>query len=245
MSDPFTLLSTLPRPDGAALKTGAKAALDMVANYRIDSDEEYTLAGEELVAIKSKAKRLEEQRTSITGPLNQTLKAVNDLFREPAGYLEQAEKAVKNAMVTYAQAKEAQAEAARREAEARIAEARRQAEESQRAAEAAAAAGNIQQAEAAAERALTIEMEAANSAPVVAAAPKLAGVSKVSVKHKARVVDIRAFLAFALREENDALLGLIGINESGLNKLASAMGPAMKYPGVEVYQERSISARAA
>lgn len=243
--NPLTSLSSIQPPDGEAIKAKAQQTLASVANYRIASDEEYTLAGEELVAIKTKAKRLEEQRTSITGPLNAAVKAVNDLFREPADYLNRAEATVKAAMISYTQAKEAAAAAARAEAERMARAAREAAEAAARQAAELARQGNAEEAAKLEAQAIEAELSAAASAPVVPIAPKAAGVSKVSVKHKARVTHIRLFLAHALLDGNDHLLGLVGISESGLNKLASAMGPAMKVPGVELYEERSISARAA
>ena len=88
-------LAAIAAPDAASLNTRAQSALAMVELMVIDSQETYELAADELKAIKTKAKTLEDQRTSITGPINKALKAVNDLFRAPGTYLEQAEKIIK------------------------------------------------------------------------------------------------------------------------------------------------------
>ena len=82
-------LATIHAPDAGQLNTRAHAALTMVESMVIDSQETYDLAADELKAIKSKSTTLETQRTAITGPINKALKAVNDLFRGPAQYLDQ------------------------------------------------------------------------------------------------------------------------------------------------------------
>jgi len=123
----------------------AQAALTSAKDLIIDSPAMYELAGEELKNIKTLQKTVEEKRTAITGPLNQALKAVNDLFRAPKEYLEQAEQACKRPMVAYTQEQERIAAEARRVAEEQAAAERRrlaaeQAEQERLAREAAAAA---------------------------------------------------------------------------------------------------------
>jgi membrane protein involved in colicin uptake len=126
----------------------AQAALTSATDLVIDSPTMYELASEELRNIKTLQKTVEEKRTAITGPLNQALKAVNDLFRAPKEYLEQAESACKRSMITYtteqeriaAEARRVAEEAARKERELLAAAQREQERIAREAAEASARA---------------------------------------------------------------------------------------------------------
>lgn len=92
----------------------------VLANARIDIDSDILLsiAGEELKTVKGLQQQVEERRSAITRPLHQALKMVNELFRAPKEYLEQAEQALKQAILRYTLAQEAAAAAARQRAEA-------------------------------------------------------------------------------------------------------------------------------
>ncbi len=172
-----------------ALNTKAGSLLAGAKDYVIDSDDMLDLAGQDLREVKALQKQTEEQRTAITGPLNSALRAVNDLFRAPATYLEQAESVLKRAMVTYTTEQERIAAEARRraDAEARAERERqaaieranreaaqmaeRRAREAEQQALAAAAAGDAKAAAAAqAEVAAQVEQAAAANAEAEAAA---------------------------------------------------------------------------
>ena len=200
-----------------ALTNQARRALAGVEDFAIDSDDMLDAAGEDLRRIKAQQKAVEDQRTSITAPLNQVLKAVNDLFRPPAQFLQQAEAKLKGAMLAYTTERERQAEearriaeeAARRERERIEAEqweqerqARAAAEAAQRAAAeaaAAAAAGDAQaaakaqmeaQAQAqAAEQASAQAQAAAITASVISAPVALAAPAKVTGISTSKTVD--------------------------------------------------------
>jgi hypothetical protein len=102
----------------AILFTGqAQRALANAQDFTVDSDEMLEAAGDDLKAVKALQKKVEEQRTSITGPLNQAVKAINDLFRAPKAYLDDAEQKLKGAMLTYTTEQERIAAEARRKAE--------------------------------------------------------------------------------------------------------------------------------
>jgi membrane protein involved in colicin uptake len=191
-----------------ALTGQAQAALDSALDLVIDSPTMYELAGDELRNLKSLQKLVEEKRTAITGPLNQALKATNDLFRAPKEYLEKAEAACKRSMITYtteverraAEARRIAEEEARRERDRLAAEQREQeriareaaeaAARAQREAQEAAARGDAEAAARAQEEARQ-QTEAANSAQadaqatamtaeVVSIAPSVAPPAKVS-----------------------------------------------------------------
>ena len=61
----------------------AEKELENAKGYVIDSQMMFEIASDDLKRIKTLQKQVEEKRTSITGPLNQAVKAVNDLFRSP------------------------------------------------------------------------------------------------------------------------------------------------------------------
>ena len=190
------------------LTQASEAALSSAKDLVIDSADMYQIAAEELREIKAMQKRVEEQRTKITVPLNAALKAVNDLFRAPAAFLVQAEAAVKKPMVEWTTEQERLAAVARREAEEqarkereRLAAIQREAEEAQRraaeasrkaheeaqrlaaAGDAAAAVAAQQEAQAQAEVAEAAQSqaeEAAFTADIVTFAPAAEAPAKVS-----------------------------------------------------------------
>lgn len=140
-----------------AMSASAQRELTNATDFVVDSNDMLEVAGDDLRRVKSLQKAVEDQRTSITGPLNQAVKAVNDLFRGPAQYLLQAEQKLKGAMLTYQQEQQRLADEARRKAEAEArAEREKQAaiqrEQEAKAREAAAAAERAER-EAAAARA--------------------------------------------------------------------------------------------
>lgn len=108
-----------------ALTAQAQTLLASATDIVIDSVLMFESAGEELQAIKALQKKVEDQRTAITKPMNDALKAVNDFFRAPAQFLVQAEAAIKRPMVTWTSEQERLAAEARREAE-RLAAAERE-----------------------------------------------------------------------------------------------------------------------
>lgn len=143
--------------DALVLSGRAQRVLADAQAFVIDSPEMFEAAGEDLRSVVTLKKAVEDKRTAITQPLNQVLRAVNDLFRPAGTYLEQAEKTLKASMLTYQQEQQRIADEARRKAEAEArAERERQAaiqrEQEARAREAAAAAEKAER-EAAAARA--------------------------------------------------------------------------------------------
>lgn len=143
----------------------AQRALANADDFTVDSDDMLEAAADDLRKIKGLQKQVEDTRTSITGPMNQALKAINDLFRPPAEYLKQAEGRLKGAMLAYTTEQERKAEAARRQAEELARQEReRLAAEQRRQEEAARAAAQ------AAERAAREAQEAAARGDAEAAA---------------------------------------------------------------------------
>lgn len=255
-------VAAITLPDSAALTGRAQQALAFIQEFQIESQETYGLAADELKAIKQRANQLEEQRTGITKPINTALKAINDLFRGPATLLEQAERMLKGKMLAWDQEQQRIAAEARRKAEeAAAAERRRleeeaaarqrEAEEQARAAAAAAAAGDQQAAElakAAAQRAQAEANASATTAQMVVAPvpvverPKAAGIS-TSKRLDFEVVDLHALVKHIA--DHPELLNLVQADSVRLRAYVKGVGLACALPGVRVFEDSVISARAA
>ena len=99
---------TIPNPD-SALFDRAQGHLAAAREVRITTPAMLDAAGESLQVIKGLQKDLEAKRTTITGPLNNALKRVNDLFRPAKTWLEEAETLTKNGMLGYRREQEEKA----------------------------------------------------------------------------------------------------------------------------------------
>lgn len=245
------------------LASSAQKALADAADYVIDSHEMFALASEDLKRIKGLQKEVEEKRTGITGPLNQAVKAVNDLFRAPKEYLDKAETTLKRSMVTWTTEQERLAAEARRKAEeearaererlarqeAEAQEAARRAEsEAQAAAEAgdqAAAAKAMQEAQEAQQQAEVAAMTASvmTVSPAVEAPAKVAGISG-RVTYSAEVTDLVELVKAVAAGQ--APIECLQAETKFLGAQARAFKKAGQlYPGVVAKEERGIAARAA
>ena len=255
-------VASLTLPDSAAMTGRAQQALSFIQSFEIDSQETYSLAADELRAIKTRAAAIEEQRTGITGPINKALKAINDLFRGPADLLAQAERTLKGKMLAWDQEQERIAAEKRRIAEAAAAAERqrladeaaarqREADAQAAAAAAATAAGDAQAAQlaqAAAERAQAEAQTAAATSQMVVAPvvqiekPKAAGIS-TSKKIEFEVVDLHALVKHIAAHPE--LIALVRQDDVKLRAYVKGLGLAAALPGVRVFEDRVMSARAA
>jgi hypothetical protein len=255
-------VASLTLPDSAALSSRAQQALAFIQSFQIDSADTYSLAADELRAIKVRANAIEDQRTGITGPINKALKAINDLFRGPADLLGQAERTLKSKMLAWDQEQERIAAEARRRAdeiaaaerkrlEEEAAVKQREAEAQAKAAAAASAAGDEQAAAIAQANAQRAHAEAQATAttaqmvvaPVVAIEkPKAAGIS-TSKKVDFEVTDLLALVKhIAVHPE---LINLLQADSVKLRAYVKGVGMACALPGVRVFEDRVMSARAA
>lgn len=151
-----------------------------IGGYKITTPAQYEDSAGVLRKIMAGKKRLEELRTAITGPLNASLKAVNDLFRTPAERLLKAEQALKGEIARY----QDEQERIRRE-EQRIADEKAAAERRKREAE-AREAQRVADEKAAAQRAeAQRQREAAEKAEREAAEAKARGDAAAAAKAEA------------------------------------------------------------
>lgn len=95
----------------------AQALLAGARDYDIDSASLLAMAAADLQRVKDLQKKVEDTRTSITGPMLRAKSAVDLLFKAPAQYLDQAEAVLKGAILTYTQKQERLAAEAKREAD--------------------------------------------------------------------------------------------------------------------------------
>lgn len=242
--------------------TAEVASLEtFAATYAVETAAQYQHGAEDLKRVKAAQKKLEETRTSLTKPINESLRRLNDFFRTPADRLAAIERTIKAALTRFADEQERlrreeqrkAEEAARRERErlaeqAREAErkAREKAEAERKAAEEAAAAGRAEEAAKLQARAAATEAKAAEKveaietraaavvAPIIQReAPKVAGVATREV-WKFTVTDP----ALVPRE-------YCVVDEARIRKVVAALKGDTTIPGVRVYAEKSIAAGAA
>ncbi|MDR0664827.1 MAG: hypothetical protein LBF86_04815 [Helicobacteraceae bacterium] len=124
---------------GVSVTTEARALSNAVIT--IDSVETLNQATDFVRKIKELGKKIEAHRTSITKPLNDATKAVNDLFREPREILDATERKIKSAILEYQAEQQRIADEAARKALAERLELEAQARKAQEEAEAARRGG--------------------------------------------------------------------------------------------------------
>lgn len=223
---------TIPS-EAKALMQDAEKTLQLVRDYQIQTAADYEGAAEQLKAIKSKAKSLDEQRKAITKPLDDAKQQVMNLFRPPLQFLADAESLIKRGMADFQREQERLRLEAQRKAEE---QARKEQERLARRAKQAAEKGQADKAEQLAMQAQMVQ------APVVAfEKPKAAGVS-VRKNWKADVVDFDALVKAVAAGKAPARL--LMVNTTELNKIAKALQADTDIPGVRVYAEDVVAARA-
>jgi hypothetical protein len=220
-------------PTAAALSRGAASALALVAEFEVTDDPTFEIAADELQAIKAKASALDEQRKSITAPMDAAKKAVMDLFRAPIEALQTAEGILKGKMLAYQQDQQRKANEARLEAE-RVARAER--ERLEREAAELAAQGRTGEA--------AIKEQVAQmvvAAPIMAPeAPAAKGIStRETVEFE--VTDLHALIKHvAVRPE---LVGLLMPDSTKLRAYVRGLGMQCNLDGVRVFVKQSLAAR--
>lgn len=231
------------------------------ASYKVVTAEQYQAGADDLKRVKAAQKKLEDTRTSLTGPINESLRKLNAFFKGPADKLIAIERTIKIALNRYADEQERIRQEEQRKAEAvaaaeraRLAKLQAEADAKARAeqdrlrkeAEAAAAAGRAAEAAKLAAKADRVEEKAAarveelqvREAQVVAPiiqreAPKVAGLATREV--------------WKFRITNPALVPdqYKVIDEARIRKVVQALKADSNIPGVEVYAERQLAAGAA
>lgn len=201
--------------------------------FKVDSNETFEAAADELKSIKAKYKELDSDRKLITKPMDEAKKRIMDLFRKPLSYLGEAEKLLKRAMIDYQNKQEIE----RQKEEARLQElARKKEERLRKRAEKAAEQGKEEKAE--------MLEEQADSVPVPVVTyqkPQTTGISTRKTYH-AEVTNPTALLKGVL--DGSVPRAALKIDQQFLNKQATALKRELNYPGVVVKVKSDIAARA-
>ncbi len=226
----------IARPDPALIQSAEQFLAVARASYgEITTAEQCEAAGEDLKSIKTRQRQLEDARTSITKPLLDAQRAVNNLFRGPQETLAEAERIIKRGILAYQETEERK----RREAEAAAAEAlRKEREKLQAQAARAESSGKVEKAEALRTTAATLP-DRMQFAPT---APRVSGLSSKST-WRAELIDKPAFVKYVA--EHQEWLHLLDVNTTALNGLARSQKSALAIPGVRVEEEKQLAARAA
>jgi hypothetical protein len=123
---PSTSIEVLPVESDERFQTLASGALELLGRAReiqIRDDESDAEAKQFLVQVTTARKRWDELRTWFVGPLNNQVKAINNLFKAQAAPVDEAENVLRGKVGVYFRARQ---EAARKEQERlrKLAEAR-------------------------------------------------------------------------------------------------------------------------
>ena len=148
------------------LAQNAQHHILMAQKYTCESRAEFLVGADSLKIVKGVAKALEDKRISVTGPLNNVIKTINDWFRAPGDACRQAEKIYKDAMGAF-EAKERRLLAEQRAEADR--KARLEREERERRAAKAVERGNTERAAQLLVAAADVQPAKADLAPVKAA----------------------------------------------------------------------------
>ena len=225
----------IARPDPLLIQSAdAFLALARLSYCQIRTGEECEAAGEDLKSIKARQQQLEEARTSITKPLLDAQRAVNNLFRAPQETLSEAERIIKRSILAYQEVEERK----RLEAQAAAAQAlRKEREKLEAQAARALATGKLEKAEA-----LRITAEAIPERMEIApTATKVAGLASRST-WRAELVDKLALVTYVA--QHPEWLNLLEPNMTAINGLARSQKSALAIPGIRAVQEKQLAARA-
>ena len=231
-TEPIPTDVKIQAPNAAALSKGASSALALVESFDVVDAATYEIGAEELKSIKAKAAQLEDQRKTITKPLDDAKKAVMDLFRGPLDVLTKAEGILKGKLLTYQQ------EEQRKVREAQLAAERAaQAERDRLAAEAAKLAAEGRAGEAMVKQQVAEMIVAAP--PAIAEPPKVSGMStRTSVEFE--VVDLVQLVQHIAKHPE--LINLVAADSVKLRAYVKGLGMSTNLPGVRVFEKASLAA---
>lgn len=241
------------------LMDAAKTAVDSVIPSALDSPMMYELRGAELVDLQAVLKKLNDQRFTITRPMDAAKNAVMALFRGPVELVEAKIKTIKAELLAY-DAEQKRKAAIQQQLLDKIAadqrtllaaESERQAQEARAQSELAAsliASGTtegvteaLDAAEAAQEMATAYQQttHVVSAATAATNVPTVAGISTADV-WKARVTDLPALLRFIA--DNPQYHEWVELKMTGLHDMAKAQRTELRVPGVEPFEEARIAA---
>lgn len=205
----------------------ARGILEAYRSYEIVDNKTYTESGEVLKQIKFKTKELEDQRKSMTKPMDEAKRKVMDFFRKPLDYLSQAENIIKRSMLSFQQEQERirreREDKLRRQAEAEEERKRKALEERARKAE---EKGNLEKAEELREK----KEEVFVPAPIVPnQVEKVPGIA-TKIIWKFSIVDVQAIPRDYLTPDVQKI-----------GAMARSSKGTLAIPGIRIYSEEVIA----
>jgi hypothetical protein len=206
----------------AALAPEREQLLARTAKLAIRDQEGYTEAAGWLKSIKGFLKAIEDARTRITKPINESLREVNAQAKDAAAPFLESEIKIKRAMIAWSD----EQDRLQREEQRRLNEAsEKERLRLQEIADRAAAKGQTTKAEQFEERALAV------TAPIAqTAAPKVGGIS------------IPKVWTFEITDEDLIPREYLLIDETRIRKIVTALKGDTKIPGVRVFEQKRIAA---
>lgn len=219
----------IPQGDVDQMNSATSNWLTYVNGAQILSRDSFFVGAEDLRTIKAFQKTLEDKRTKITGPLNESLRSINDLFRDPMAQLKAAESGLKVKLGNFERQEREREEAERKAAQRKADE--EKAELARRAAK-AEAQGKVEKAQELAARAQEVQVAAPAIVPV-----KAAGTS-FGEKWEFEIID-GTQLPIEFLVPNLAKIGQTVRAMKSVDACAKLLGP-----GVRVWSSVQVSARA-
>jgi len=220
----------------AAELVGSLAILDaQYASVTVADDTQYHLCGDALLDIKHRAKAIEEKRKEIVTPLNEALRRVNALFKQPVEILDRIAARIDAGMTGYKRLRERQAaeERARLAAEA-AAEQERIRKEAERQAKRAEKQGDAQTA---ALLRSTAEQVVVPAPVVQAEVPTIAGLASRET-WEAEVFDFAALVTGVAC--GDVPLTVLAPVQTALNQAARMAKGQLDWPGVRAVRRTGM-----
>lgn len=205
--------------------TSARSFLELAQTYAIDCPQMAEMANEDLKKIKLKYKQIDEVRKSLVQPIDQARRRIQDFFRHPLEWLEQAEAALKASLGKFQDAEEAkrrEEESIKRKAAEEIAARMRE--------EAAVLAkqGDV-------ETARALNLQAAMLPALVQADTPVTVLAGVSSRE---VWNIEIIDATIIPRE------YLEIDYIKIRKVVAALKGETNIPGVRVFSQRQLSVKA-
>lgn len=221
------------KSDAMTVLSASANELTLAGSLSIKTVEQYTACADDLKRIKGMQKDVEAKRVSLAANIDAAKKEVQDLFKPAQNWLDDAEKAIKAAMISFQQEQEKQ----RQLDEARSAQtARKEQEDLLARAENHEGKGRVEVAAVLQEQAASV-----TAAPVVTQAPmKVAGIS-TKTTYSAEVTDLMELVKAVAA--GTVPLVVLQADMKVLNAQAKALKDHLKYPGVKVVSTSGIAAR--
>ena len=239
-------------PEVMAEVEAAEQALEDAKTFAVTTIPEYEQAGEELKKLSGRGKQLETMRKNLKAPALEQCKRIDEFFKGPQTFIDDAKKAIKRALGAY----DAEQRRIREEAERKAAEDARKARErlEREAAKAEEAkARKLEEegraAEAEAKRKAAAEREEARLREAEAKRNAAEQVPVAPVVHteqpQVKGVSTRQTWKFEITDPDQLPREYLVANDKAIGGVVRALKDKTNIPGVRVYCEDSIAARSA